>query len=292
MEVVQPADSVSKPRQGTDLAKIDEEGWRQQQQEEHESHPTLAGGTIPRRAFSTTDQPVAETTAVTQLAKTGRKGPQRSSLHTPAGEAALHARMVRRGQGAGAGAGAGPRPGERPVLPGPQRSYSVMDFVPVPLTHQPGTQLTLDELPPELHFIVFGFLDPIDSTCLGLTARCFYAVHRALHGSVSLATQREGPNDMEWVWRQAFIKDKQNSSLAMLTPRGQVYCRKCRTARCTLHNHIREWFPADAVEYCDVSHKFGRPVPDSPRPVCFRSSPRHPHRCGRHTRQQRQVRLT
>ncbi|KAI2606001.1 uncharacterized protein GGS25DRAFT_368989 [Hypoxylon fragiforme] len=195
---------------------------------------------------------------------------------------------------------AGPPTIKRPVLPGPLRSYSVTDVEPVPFTHQPGVALTLEDMPPELHYAIFDFLDPIDSTCLGLTSPHFYAIHRRMHGTVPLSARREGPNDMEWVWRNAFISGpfvggangsgKQNA-LATLSPRGQVYCRKCRTARCELHNHIREWV-GDGVEYCEVSQKFGPAAHKNARGFCYRSSPKHPHRCGRHTRQQRAVRLT
>ncbi|KAI1177646.1 hypothetical protein F4777DRAFT_576722 [Nemania sp. FL0916] len=184
----------------------------------------------------------------------------------------------------------------------PLRSYSVMDYEPIPFTHQPGTALQLSHLPAELHYALFDFLDPIDSVCLALTSRHFYAVHWAMRGRVSLAARREGPNDMEWVWRHAgpFLlsgpgggghghKQKQNS-LAMLSPRGQVYCRKCRTARCELHKHIQEWI-GDHLEYCAVTSKFGPPAADDAKGYCYRSSPRHPNRCGRHTRNQRAVRL-
>lgn len=184
------------------------------------------------------------------------------------------------------------------------RSYSVMDYEPVPFTHQPGTTLQLAHLPAELHYALFDFLDPIDSVCLALTSRHFYAVHWAMHGKVSLASRREGPNDMEWVWRHAgpFLfgnkasSNAKQNSLAMLSPRGQVYCRKCRTARCELHKHIREWMGADrdgrALEYCVVTERFGCAAPEGAKGFCYRSSPRHPNRCGRHTRNQRAVRLT
>ncbi|KAI1389729.1 uncharacterized protein F4822DRAFT_211328 [Hypoxylon trugodes] len=187
---------------------------------------------------------------------------------------------------------------QRPALPAPLRSYSVTDVEPVPFTHRPGVALTLEDLPPELHYAIFDFLDPIDSTCLGLTSKHFYSIHKRMHGKISLSARREGPNDMEWVWRNAFISgpfvsssgiSKQNS-LALLTPRGQVYCRKCRTARCELHNHIREWIGEDK-EYCAVSQKFGPAAPGNAKAFCHKASPRHPHRCGRHTRQQRAVRL-
>lgn len=191
----------------------------------------------------------------------------------------------------------------KPILPGPKRSYSVMDYEPVPFTHMPGTALLLVHLPPELHYAIYDFLEPIDSTAFALTSKHFYIIHRQLHGKVSLAARRSGPNDMEWVWRNAgpFITGSgagrpggmavRQNALAELSPRGQVYCRKCRTARCELRNHIREFFPAD-TEYCEITQKYGATAQPGAKPVCCRSSPRHPHRCGRHTRQQRVVRLS
>ncbi|KAK8120603.1 hypothetical protein PG999_004723 [Apiospora kogelbergensis] len=223
----------------------------------------------------------------------------------------------------------------RPLLPSPQRSYSVMDYEPIPFIQLPGEKLQLMHLPAEIHFAIFDWLDPIDSTCLGLVSRHFYAIHRRMHGTVPLSARRQGPNDMEWAWRLAgplldLEKNKEQgltttraqdqaqadavhamavkfeqqqhakgasnasaasaSSLASLLPRGQVYCRKCGISRCELHKHIQEWVPA-GMEYCEVSQKFGRKAPENARKTCYRSSPRHPHRCGRHTRQQRAVRL-
>ncbi|KAI8624838.1 hypothetical protein F5Y19DRAFT_480217 [Xylariaceae sp. FL1651] len=197
----------------------------------------------------------------------------------------------------------GPAVTQRPSLPSAHRSYSVTDYEPIPFTHRPGTTLTLPQLPPELHYAVFDFLDPIDSVCLALTSRHFYEIYRKMpattaRGKVSLAARREGPNDMEWVWRNAgpFVLQRdgggagRQNSLAMLSPRGQVYCRRCRTARCELHKHIREWM-GDGLEYCPVTEKYGPPAREGASGFCYRSSPRHPHRCGRHTRNQRTVRL-
>ncbi|TGJ87042.1 hypothetical protein E0Z10_g1764 [Xylaria hypoxylon] len=180
--------------------------------------------------------------------------------------------------------------------PAPPRSYSVMDYEPIPFTHQPGTTLQLSHLPAELHYALFEFLDPIDSVCLALTSRHFYAVHWNMHGKVSLAARREGPNDMEWVWHHAgpFLLNRngaaKQNSLALLSPRGQVYCRKCRTARCELHKHIKEWM-GEGFEYCVVTEKFGPSARQDAKGFCYRSSPRHPNRCGRHTQNQRTVRL-
>lgn len=182
----------------------------------------------------------------------------------------------------------------RPELPGPQRSYSVMDYVPMPILQRPGEKLQIIHLPPELHFAVFDFLDDIDSTCLGLTSKHFYYIHRRMRGTIPLSARRSGPNDMEWIWRLAgpLIAKGQSEESAVnsVLPRGQVYCRKCGVSRCELHKHIQDWV-GDSFEYCDVRQKFGPKAPSDAKRKCYRSSPRHPHRCGRHTRQQRTVRL-
>ncbi|KAI0134771.1 F-box domain-containing protein [Xylariales sp. AK1849] len=186
-------------------------------------------------------------------------------------------------------------PLSRPILPSPQRSYSVMDYEPIPVLQLPGEQLRLVHLPSELHFAIFDFLDPIDSTCLGLTSKHFYAIHRRMHGGKTpLSVRRDGPNDMEWAWRLArpliAAGQTRENAMAMVLPRGQVYCRKCGISRCELHKHIQEWM-GDRYEYCEVRQKFGPVAAPNARKSCYRSSPRHPHRCGRHVRQQRTVRL-
>ncbi|KAI2639006.1 hypothetical protein GGS26DRAFT_370193 [Hypomontagnella submonticulosa] len=275
-----------------------------QQKASKEAGPKSGLLRAPRRAFSTTDYPASVNSAVALH----RQYRLLSSVATPKESLAEvdsyfelqpHNTSAANSQHATSPIPSSPHvQAKRPALPAPQRSYSVTDVEPVPFTHQPGVALTLQDLPPELHYAIFDFLDPIDSTCLGLTNTHFYSIHRRMHGTVPLSARRQGPNDMEWVWRNAFISGpfvpssgvgKQNE-LALLSPRGQVYCRKCRTARCELHNHIREWI-GEGKEYCEVSQKFGPAAPESARAFCYRSSPRHPHRCGRHTRQQRTVRL-
>lgn len=168
-----------------------------------------------------------------------------------------------------------------------------MDYEPVPPTQQPSANLKLADLPAELHYAIFDFLDPIDSTCLGLTNKHFYAVHRRMHGTVPLSARRTGPNDMEWVWHKAGrmsppptpptppASPPNTTALAMLRVRGQALCRKCGVSRCELHTHIQAWM-GPGYEYCTVRDKFGPPAPDGARESCFRSSPKHPRRCGRH----------
>lgn len=88
----------------------------------------------------------------------------------------------------------------RPNLPLPRRTYAVMDNEPIPQTQpqlQPPKDYTLLDLPSEIHYAILDFLDPIDSTCLGLTNRSFYDMHRRLHGAVPFSVHYLAPNDIE-----------------------------------------------------------------------------------------------
>jgi hypothetical protein len=190
----------------------------------------------------------------------------------------------------------------RPPLGSPRRSYSVMDCEPEPNIHRLSTRMTLVDLPPELHYAIFDFLDPIDSTCLGLTNRHFYQIHRRMHGTITLSTRRDGPNELEWAWHLAGVvmqrsdrltaptitsahtlgdKAGVQNALSRLRVRGQAYCRKCGITRCELHKHIQDWM-GDTFEYCLVKQKFGPVAPEGARPYCYMSKPDDPHRCGRH----------
>lgn len=180
----------------------------------------------------------------------------------------------------------------RPKLGPPRRSYSVMDYEPAPHHHRLSENLGLRDLPSELHYAIFDFLDPIDSTCLGLTSKHFYNIHRRMHGIVPLSVRRSGPNDMEWVWHlagrmmhgghsDAATLAATTNALAMLRVRGQALCRKCGVSRCELHKHIQDWMGPD-YEYCTVREKFGPGAPEGAREFCYLSNPKDPHRCGRH----------
>ena len=190
---------------------------------------------------------------------------------------------------------AAPAP-RRPKMAPPRRSYSVMDYEPAPPPPPPSAALTLPELPPELHMAIFDFLDPIDSTCLGLTSKHFYSIHRRMHGTVSLSTRRDGPNDMERTWYLAnrninlaaanglgatTTNTLGHDELVAFRVRGHGLCRKCGIFRCELHQHLREWM-GDGYEYCAVREKFGPTAPEGAKPSCYRSKPNNPHQCGRH----------
>ncbi|KAG6153621.1 hypothetical protein E4U11_006910 [Claviceps purpurea] len=85
----------------------------------------------------------------------------------------------------------------------PRRSYSVTDKEPEPEhAHAPRTTHLLD-LPPELHYQLFEYLDPLDGACFGLSHPHLYAIHRRKNGSVPLHSRYSGPNDLEWAWRGA-----------------------------------------------------------------------------------------
>lgn len=151
----------------------------------------------------------------------------------------------------------------------------------------------LRDLPTELHFAVFSFLDKLDSTCLGLTNKHFYAIHRDLNGVVPLSTQRpRQPNDLEWVWAVAqrpskalHPKPSSESRIEEPSARGNKpagYCDKCGFDRCILQRHLRGWTPSH-LEYCEITERLGPQAPTaSPRSSCYRCSPRNKNLCGRH----------
>ncbi|KKA28633.1 hypothetical protein TD95_001886 [Thielaviopsis punctulata] len=165
----------------------------------------------------------------------------------------------------------------------PRRAFSLMEYEPVVHTHRPSNRVSLLDLPTDIHFAIFDFLDPIDSVCFGLSSRVFYPIHRRLHGRVSLASRRNGPNTLDGPNparpppRSPGLVDREAIRLD-----GQVYCRKCGTSRCELHSHLREWMGPDR-EYCSVSRKFGKKAPAGARESCYKRSPKNPSACGRHT---------
>jgi len=195
-----------------------------------------------------------------------------------------------------------PSPQRRPPLGPPRRSYSATDKEPVPAR---SAAFKLLDLPGELHYAIFDFLDPIDSTCLGLVNKHFYAIHRRMRGTVPLNTRREGPNELEWAWHlagniiraapatrvtgingvskeaTAEMDDKAKKSLSRLRIRGQAYCRKCGVTRCELHKHIRCWAGED-TEYCSVTRKFGQAARPDAKSYCYMTRPGDDKRCGRH----------
>ncbi|KAK3906741.1 hypothetical protein C8A05DRAFT_29395 [Staphylotrichum tortipilum] len=190
----------------------------------------------------------------------------------------------------------------RPPLGPPRRSYSVTDQQPIPRRHPPpATGLALLDLPAELHFSIMDFLDPIDSACLGLANKHFYAIHRRLHGTVPLTARRSGPNELEWAWHlagnvvvrkgpagedvsataAAAAAEDKTAALSRLRVRGQGYCRMCGVTRCQLHKHIQEWM-GEGWEYCSVKQRFGPAAPEGAKSYCYMSKPGDARRCGRH----------
>lgn len=167
---------------------------------------------------------------------------------------------------------------------------SSVDYLCGPLRnkHRRSACHTLVNLPPELLYSIFDCLDPVDSTCLGLTARHFYAIHHQIYGSVPLNCRRLCPNDLEWAWRRS------SRAPDDLRVQGQVFCRKCGICRCELHRHLRTWMGADngRSEYCQVSQRFGPPAANGVSEFCYLCSPRWPQRCGRHSGNRGQCRRT
>lgn len=179
----------------------------------------------------------------------------------------------------------------RPKMPPPRRSHSVTDKEPEASIQPPlSARVNLLELPSELHYALFDFLDPIDGACLGLAHPRLYSIHRRKNGKVPLCSRYSGPNDLEWAWRGAGTLVRREpcnavsssgKPLEQLRVRGQVYCRKCGISRCELHRHLKDWM-GSAYEYCEIRKAYGRPAGDSAKSFCFMSSPKNPHRCGRH----------
>ncbi|KAK1247779.1 hypothetical protein MKX07_000667 [Trichoderma sp. CBMAI-0711] len=178
---------------------------------------------------------------------------------------------------------------QRPKLPPPRRSHSVTDKEPEPANQpRPSSRLTLLDLPSELHYAIFDFLDPIDGACFGLAHSKLYDIHRRKNGLVPLSSRYSGPNDIEWAWRGAgplvhppSKSSASESELERLRVKGQVYCRKCGISRCELHRHLKDWFGKD-YEYCEIKEMYGPPAGPNARGYCFMKSPKNPHGCGRH----------
>jgi hypothetical protein len=125
---------------------------------------------------------------------------------------------------------------------------------------------SLSNLPTELQLQIFGYLDKIDASCLGLSSTKAYGIFRAMHGTkMPLYTRRSGPNPLEAAWEVV----------------GKRECKHCGIYRCELHQHIKSWMPKD-LEYCSMKQNFGLPADTKAKPTCFRGKPSKPHRCGRH----------
>jgi hypothetical protein len=127
------------------------------------------------------------------------------------------------------------------------------------ISSEPSNSL-LTNIPTELHILIFSYLDPLDSTCLGLTNAHFYNLQKALHATIPISTRREG---RPWELH------------------GKQECRHCGTHGCQLHLHLRDWVP-EKYEYCDIREVYGLKARESARAFCYRSNPLKPGRCGRH----------
>jgi hypothetical protein len=134
------------------------------------------------------------------------------------------------------------------------------------LPHGPSS-LALTSLPTELHLMIFNQLDPIDSTCLGLTCYQLYQAYRRkmMKVSVPLNARRKGPNNLESAWKSY----------------NKVPCRHCGIFRCELHKHIRGLFPPK-YEYCHVRGVYGLCPDENAKAMCYRNCPSKPMSCGRH----------
>jgi len=102
----------------------------------------------------------------------------------------------------------------------------------------PSNYPHLTTLPPELQLSIFETLDPVSSTCLGLTSRKLYPMHRARHKKVGLY---EGSYDsgrplcvllkdwapdnlmLDWESERLVSKDKYNVLQAERQRQGRTY---------------------------------------------------------------------
>ncbi|CEJ80190.1 hypothetical protein VHEMI00391 [[Torrubiella] hemipterigena] len=174
----------------------------------------------------------------------------------------------------------------RPPKPPPRRSQSVTDKEPEcsPNQPRPSTRISIVDLPPELHYAILDFLDPIDAVCLALTSPKIYDVNRRKNPKVPLSSRYSGPNNLEWAWRGGqHVTSKQPAAEGhRIRVNGQVYCRKCGVDRCELHRHLKSWM-GDGYEYCEIKERYGKPAASDAKPYCYMASPKDRHRCGRHS---------
>jgi hypothetical protein len=159
---------------------------------------------------------------------------------------------------------------ESPYEGSPYEELAEFNFIPsLPLSFPPISSESSDSsfltnIPTELHLLIFSHLDPLDSTCLGLTNAHFYNLQKALHGTTPLSTRRKG-HDWE--------------------VHGKQECRHCGIHRCQLHMHLRDWIPGK-YEYCAIRQVYGLKAQEGAgagrKAYCHRSNPLKPGRCGRH----------
>jgi hypothetical protein len=88
---------------------------------------------------------------------------------------------------------------------------------------------SMEGLPTELQIQIFGYLDRIDSVCLGLTSPHHYAIFQALHPEKMLLNSRRvgQAGTVERSWELV----------------GRDTCNHCGTYRCQLWRHIKDWMP-------------------------------------------------
>ena len=109
------------------------------------------------------------------------------------------------------------------ITPGQANSTNVGSHTnPMAVINQANSRLIA--LPPELQLRVFDLLDRCSSTCLGLTSRIFYRLHRAARGKVPLCAFYFIP--------------------------GAPDCRGFR-----LHVLLKEWAGPELL-YCEIRDKF------------------------------------
>jgi hypothetical protein len=75
---------------------------------------------------------------------------------------------------------------------------------------------SLDFQIPELRLAVFDHLDPVTSTCLGLTCKSFYKIHRSYHSKVRLNQEVRSMDGRRYLLHEILRK---------WVPPNLTYCR-------------------------------------------------------------------
>lgn len=125
-----------------------------------------------------------------------------------------------------------------------------------PREFSPHRHLTLLKLPPEALTVIFEYLNPIDSACLGVTHSSVYEHHRRKHATVPL--------------------------LRTASERKTKHCRMCGDQSCQLYQHLADWMGKER-QYCEVRRLFVKRATDEADPHCFAVSLNDTRHCGRHS---------
>jgi hypothetical protein len=78
----------------------------------------------------------------------------------------------------------------------------------IPCPYSKREPISIVDLIPELQLKIFDYLDPVASTCLGLTCKKFNTIHSHQHGSVGLHERCHKNGKELWVYLVKWIGQK------------------------------------------------------------------------------------